>query len=88
MGVNAARPVLETPTSVSASPPVAARQRVEMTLHPIDLANATAIRNFVEMEHDEFYGLVLHLGTQALLATRGLKLGSDGRVSRLNAGHP
>jgi hypothetical protein len=87
MGANAARSVLETPTPVSELP-VATRQRLEMTLHPTDLAHATAMRNFLEMDHDEFYALLLHLGAQSLLANRGLKVEADGRITRRHAWHP
>ena len=65
MGANAARSVLDTAVSLSASPdPV--RKHVEMALHPSDFATATAMRTYLEMEHDPFFGLILHLGMQAL----------------------
>lgn len=75
------------PFSVGALP-VPTRENIAVALHPSDLQMTRAMCEFLGMDHNEFYGLVVHLGAQALLESRGLKIGPDGHVMRLYAWHP
>ncbi|MFX1767922.1 hypothetical protein PWP93_36235 [Paraburkholderia sp. A1RI-2L] len=88
MGANASRSALEQAVALSVLPGTGRKTRVDVLLHEKDFARTAAVRDFLAMDHDEFLSLVVHLGTQALMINRGLKIETDGRVIRLQNWHP